>query len=370
MLVTGIRLFSYRSYDELRFDPEEKLNVIVGENAAGKTNILEAIYLCAIGRSFRTRRDQELINHASNGAYVGLDIENRTGRRKVEFKLKSGSRQVLIDGEPVRRIGELMGVLNAVLFSPEDLSLVKDSPEERRRFMDMELCQLRPAYFYRLQQYNSALKQRSALLRTALDTGVPPDPDHLDMWDDRLTELGGDIMLIRREFMDELSTLARDINRRITRGKEELFTFYKPNVAFPDGGRGDVRTALNAALYDSRQEDIRRGYTTRGPHRDDIGILLDERDVRVFGSQGQQRTAALSMKLSELALMRAEKGEPPVLLLDDVLSELDSGRQRELLSSAFDGQCFLTATSLDGLEDVPDMAVFECAGGKLTRVRR
>lgn len=369
MLVTGIRLYSYRSYDELRFDPGPKLNVIVGANAAGKTNVLEAVYLCAIGRSFRTRRDQELISMAANGAYVGIELENRGGRRKVEFKFRRDRKQVLIDGEPVRRIGELMGVLNAVLFSPEDLALVKDSPEERRRFMDMELCQLRPAFFYRLQQYNSALKQRSALLRSALETGVAPDPGYLDMWDDRLTELGGDIMLIRREFMDELSTLARDINRRITGGREELFTFYKPNVPFPDGDRGDVRTALSAALYNARGEDIRRGYTTRGPHRDDVGILLDGLDVRTFGSQGQQRTAALSMKLSELALMRSEKGESPVLLLDDVLSELDGDRQRELLSSAFDCQCFLTTTALDGLEGVPDMNVFECADGKLTAVR-
>ncbi|MBR0156907.1 MAG: DNA replication/repair protein RecF [Clostridia bacterium] len=368
MLITGVRLFSYRSYDELRFDPQPKLNVIVGPNAAGKTNILEAICLCAIGRSFRTRRDQDLINMASSGAYVGLELESRSGRRKIEFKFRRDGKQILIDGQQVRRIGELMGVLNTVLFSPEDLSLVKDSPEERRRFMDMELCQLRPAFFYRLQQYNAALKQRGALLRSGLETGLPPDPGMLDMWDDQLTELGGDIMLVRREFMDELSTLARDINRRITGGREELFAFYKPNVPFPDGDRGDVRTALNSALYNSRQEDIRRGFTTRGPHRDDIGILLDGHDVRTFGSQGQQRTAALSMKLSELALMRNEKGEAPVLLLDDVLSELDGDRQRELLSSAFDCQCFLTTTSLEGLEEVPNMTVFECAGGKLARV--
>ncbi len=368
MLVTGLRLHSYRSYDELRFEPSPGLNVIVGANAAGKTNVLEAICLCAIGRSFRTRRDQELINMAAAGAYVGLELESRGGSHRIEFKFRRDGKQVLIDGQAVRRMGELMGVLNAVLFSPEDLSLVKESPEARRRFMDMELCQLRPAFFYRLQQYNAALKQRGALLRTALETGVPPEESHLDMWDDQLTELGGDIMLIRREFMDELSTLARDINRRITGGREELYAFYKPNVPFRDGGRDEVRAALSSALYNSREEDIRRGYTTRGPHRDAVGILIGNTDVRVYGSQGQQRTAALSMKLSEIALMRSERGEAPVLLLDDVLSELDGDRQRELLSSAFDCQCFLTATALDGLEGVPDMTVFECANGALTRL--
>lgn len=367
LLVTGVRLHSYRSYDELRFEPCDKLNVIYGANAAGKTNILEAIYLCAVGRSFRTRRDAELINRSSHGAYVALDVVSRGANRRIEFKFSRGSKQVLIDGVPIKRMGELMGVFNAVLFSPEDLSLVKDSPEERRRFMDMELCQLRPAFFYRLQQYNAALKQRSALLKTALETGCAPDPIELDMWDDRLTELGGDIMLVRREFMDELSTLARDINLRITGGKEELFTFYKPNVRFDDGGRDDVRTALNNALYAARNEDIRKGMTTRGPHRDDVGILLDGLDVRVYGSQGQQRTAALSMKLSEIALMRSERGEAPVLLLDDVLSELDRSRQHELLSSAFDCQCFLTTATADGLENLPEMAVFICENGSLTR---
>ena len=366
MLVTGLRLHSYRSYDELRFQPSEKLNVIVGANAAGKTNVLEAIHLPAVGRSFRTRRDQELIKLGSAGAYVGIDLISRGARRRIEFKLREGGRQVLVDGEPIRRSGELIGILNCVLFSPEDLSLVKDSPEERRRFMDMELCQLRPVFYYRLSQYNAALRQRGALLRRAIEEGVAPDEGMLDMWDDRLTELGGDIMLLRRDFMDELSTLARDVNKRITGGREELFAFYKPNVPFPDGG--DVRTALDEALYRSRQEDIRRGFTTRGPHRDDIGILLDEHDVRVYGSQGQQRTAALSLKLSEIALMRSEKGEAPVLLLDDVLSELDHDRQRELLTSAFDCQCFLTATSLEGLEELGDMTVFECADGTLTRV--
>ncbi|MBQ3938846.1 MAG: DNA replication/repair protein RecF [Clostridia bacterium] len=368
MLVTGLRLHSYRSYDELRFEPAPRLNVIVGANAAGKTNVLEAICLCAIGRSFRTRRDQELINMSASGAYVGLELENRSGSRRIEFRFRRDGKQVLIDGKGVHRMGELMGILNAVLFSPEDLSLVKDTPEARRRFMDMELCQLRPAFFYKLQQYNAALKQRGALLRTAIETGVPPDESHLDMWDDRLTELGGDIMLIRREFMDELSTLARDINRRITGGREELYAFYKPNVSFQDGGRQDVRTVLSNALYNSREEDIRRGFTTRGPHRDDVGILIGDCDVRVYGSQGQQRTAALSMKLSEIALMRSEKGESPVLLLDDVLSELDGDRQRELLSSAFDCQCILTTTSLDGLSGVPNVTAFECADGTLTRL--
>jgi DNA replication and repair protein RecF len=370
-------LNGFRSYDHAELRPSEGMNLLYGANAAGKTNVLEAVFLCALGRSHRTSRDQEMIGHGRAGAYVGLELETKNGVRNVEIKLRTGDdvnknpkdkKQIFIDRQRAEKAGDLMGVLNVVMFSPEDLALVKASPDVRRRFMDMELCQLRPAFFYKLQQYNAALKQRSALLRAAIETGVQPDESHLDMWDDQLTELGGDIMLIRREFMDELSTLARDINRRITGGREELYAFYKPNVSFSDGGRDEVRAALSNALYNSREEDIRRGFTTRGPHRDDVGILIGDCDVRVFGSQGQQRTAALSMKLSEIALMRSEKGESPVLLLDDVLSELDGDRQRELLSSAFDCQCILTTTSPDGLEGVPDMTVFECANGKLAMI--
>ena len=368
--ITAVRLYCFRSYTELRFEPAKGLNVIVGANAAGKTNILESVFLAALGRSHRTRRDAELINSLSDKAYAGIELVSATGKHSIELKLFSGApKQVFIDGQRIRRMGELMGVLNAVMFSPEDLSLVKDSPETRRRFMDMELCQLRPAYFYRLQQYNAALKQRTALLKTSFP--FEPNIELLDMWDDKLAELGGSVMLLRRDFLDRLSTAARDLNRSITGNSsvghepEELFTYYKPSVPF----EGDLaRSALGDALCKARAEDIRRGCTTKGPHRDDIGILLNGRDVRVFGSQGQQRTAALSLKLSELALMRRIRGEAPVLLLDDVLSELDGDRQRELLSSAFDCQCFLTSTTLDGLEQVPNMTVFECSGGKLKKI--
>lgn len=365
MRITCVKLHDYRSYTELEIRPSSGLNVIVGPNAAGKTNVLEAIFLSALGRSHRTSRDAELINHSSRGGFVCIELDSRTGSHRIEIKLREGEhKQVLVDGKKLRRMGELMGVLNVVMFSPEDLSLVKDSPQERRRFMDMELCQLRPAYFYGLQQYNAALKQRSSLVKDSFP--VPPDPDLMEAWDARLSMLGGDIMLVRNEFMDDLSTIAHDLHRRITGGREQLFAYYKPNVPFEEG---EARRAVYQALAMSHDEDIRRGYTTRGPHRDDIGLKLGETDVRIYGSQGQQRTAALSLKLSEIALMRRDKGESPVLLLDDVLSELDVDRQRELLSSAFDCQCFLTTTALDGLENVPDMTVFECNEGRVSRIK-
>ncbi len=361
MRVTKLRLNGYRSYDSLDFSPQRGLNVIFGANAAGKTNVLEAIFFSALGRSHRTARDAELIGHGLSGAYVGVELAGLSGRRSIEMKLRCGERkQVFIDRLKAERIGELMGVLNVVMFSPEDLELVKAAPERRRRFMDMELCQLRPAYFFRLQKYNSALKQRGALIKESFPN--PPHPDMLDMWNEQLARLGGEIMRDRAAFVGELSEIAGDIHGRITAGAERLDISYSPNVEFSGE---DAAERLYYALSSSTQEDLRRGYATRGPHRDDMGLELNGCGVRIYGSQGQQRTAALSVKLSELTLMKKTKGEPPVLLLDDVLSELDCDRQRALLSSAFDCQCFLTATSLEGLEGLGGLHAFECTGGRL-----
>lgn len=366
MFVTGLRLHNFRSYEEMMFEPGTGLNVIIGPNAAGKTNILEAIFLSALGRSHRTKKDTELINRHSHGGYVGIDLVCGVGKRSIEMRLSDSERKsVKVDGSKLTRMGELMGVMNVVMFSPEDLSIVKSAPSERRRFMDMELCQLRPTYFYRLQQYNAALKQRGSLLKDMKAAAMGTDDRLLSLWDERLAELGGDIMAVRASFMEEIGDIACELHGRITDDLEELHVFYKPDVPFSEGR---VKATLYEALYSSHEQDIMRGYTTRGPHRDDIGMMLNGEDVRVFGSQGQQRTAALSLKLSELTVMKKEKREYPILLLDDVLSELDCDRQRALLSNAFECQCFLTATDLDGLEDVPDMRVFECFDGRLTRV--
>ena len=369
MYITAVRLYCFRSYTELRFEPAKGLNVIVGANAAGKTNILESVFLAALGRSHRTRRDAELINSLSDKAYAGIELVSATGKHSIELKLFSGApKQVFIDGQRIRRMGELMGVLNAVMFSPEDLSLVKDSPETRRRFMDMELCQLRPAYFYRLQQYNAALKQRTALLKTSFP--FEPNTELLDMWDDKLAELGGSVMLLRRDFLDRLSTAARDLNRSITGNSsvghepEELFTYYKPSVPFEGDG---ARAALGDALCKARAEDIRRGCTTKGPHRDDIGILLNGRDVRVFGSQGQQRTAALSLKIAQADYIESIKSEYPILLLDDIMSELDINRRMYLSQKIRDKQVLITSTDTDLIESTDNTKLFKIKNGSVVR---
>ena len=362
MEINRLRLNQYRSYAALDLRPGPGINAIVGDNAEGKTNSVEAVFLCALGRSHRTSRDAELIMGGCAGGYVGAELTNNTGSHLIEIKLRDGERKkIFIDRQMASRSGELMGLLNVVMFAPEDLSIVKDGPAERRRFMDMELSQTHPAYYYSLQRYNSALKQRNALLKE-------PDriaPGMLETWDEQLAALGEDIVMERCGFIDGLSTIAYDLHRSITGGREKLEVAYEPDIdpESPEGIYGEMLRALEK----SRAEDMRRGFTTRGPHRDDIGIALSGIDVRTFGSQGQKRTAALSLKLSELAFIRELKEEAPVLILDDVLSELDEGRQQLLMESMKDCQCFLTCTSLEGLKraGLGDMRVFRCRGGEM-----
>ncbi|MBQ7113940.1 MAG: DNA replication/repair protein RecF [Clostridia bacterium] len=371
MRATRLKLNYYRNYETLDLKPESGLNVIVGENAQGKTNAVEALFFCAFGRSHRTPRDQELINRGMSGAYVGLEAQTKSGERRIEMKLRAGERKkVFLDRLETKRTGELMGVINVVMFSPEDLELIKGAPAERRRFLDMELSQIRPAYYYRLQQYNAALKQRNALLKgepgRERPTAVRELRDELYVWDEQLAAAGADVMRMRMDFTRRLASVAEALHYRISGGRERLQVSYEASVDASEYG-GNLRGALEEVLYASAYEDIRRGYTTVGPHRDDLSVTFGGESVRTYGSQGQQRTAALSLKLSELQLLKEEKGEAPILLLDDVLSELDDPRQRALVEAMEGCQCFLTCTSLAGLEraGMKDIHAYRCENGTL-----
>ncbi|HWR21927.1 MAG TPA: DNA replication/repair protein RecF [Feifaniaceae bacterium] len=362
MQITLARLQQYRSYERLVWKPAQGLCVLLGENAAGKTNVLEALFLCALGRSHRTRHDAELIRYEQESAYVGLELSKRTGSHKIECRLfREGRREIKVDDMPLSRSGELLGTLHVVMFSPEDLRLIKQGPAERRRFMDMELSQLQPAYYYRLQQYNLALKQRNALLRNPSVT-----PALLAPWDEQLSILGAGLIHARAEFMEKLAALAGDLHRELS-GGETLRIAYEP--AFEPGNVQRTAERMQQGLFASLERDIRTGATQQGPHRDDIRMELNGADARAYGSQGQQRTAALALKLSELALMKELGGEPPVLLLDDVLSELDGTRQTMLARAMRDSQTFLTCTQLAGLADagITDMTVYRVADGTVTK---
>lgn len=361
MYLTRIQLRDYRNYQQADLVPGQGITVLYGDNAQGKTNALEAVYLCCTGRSHRTPRDKELVRWGEPAGWVRVELERRDGGHDVEILLPAAERkQVKVGGNLIARSGELMGHLNGVLFSPEDLRMVKDGPAERRRFVDMELSQIRPAYYYALQRYNRALSQRNHLLRE-----IPFKPqlkDTLPEWEEQLAASGAQIMEHRAQFIARLNEAAHENHLSISGGKEHLSVVYHPSVAL-EGERARLKEGLLRALSAAREQELRRGTTALGPHRDDLTLNLDGVDVRAFGSQGQQRTTALSLKLSELSVMREETGEWPVLLLDDVMSELDPQRRRQLLTRLEPVQTLVTLTDLSDLAGAPVDRAYRVSGG-------
>lgn len=364
MRITELQLMNFRNYTSLRLEPDEGLCVLTGNNAAGKTNILESIFLCALGRSHRTTRDAELIREGEQAGMVSLTMQTRGGTRTISCRLMQGERKrIRIDGAALTRSGELMGCLNTVLFAPEDLMLVKGGPGERRRFLDMEISQIKPEYYYTLQRYNEALKQRNALLKEEY-----LDMEQMDAWEEQLSYLGARITVERAAFLEKLTGIAGQVHLKLSDGKETLVLAYSRNLTGED--EENIAVSARDRLRDSRERDMYRGSTTTGPHRDDIVMDLDGSDVRVYGSQGQQRTVVLSLKLSELEIMRQLRGEPPVLLLDDVFSELDRRRQQMLLRAVGDCQTFITCTHLEELTaaGVDRMQVYRVEKGQVTEL--
>ena len=356
-----LQLRDYRNYEACALAPCEGVTVLLGDNGQGKTNLLEAVYLTCTGRSHRTRQDRELVRWGAEAASVKVRAERRDGSHEVQiFVPAAGRRRILISGQEISRSGELMGHVTGVLFSPEDLRTVKDGPAERRRFVDMALAQLKPAYYYAMQRYNRALRQRNELLRAA--AANPSLLATLDSWDEQLAASGAELMRQRRQYVERLSLEAGRTHRDIAGGREALRVDYRPSV---DGE--DARACLEA-LFAARESDVRRMTTSVGPHRDDVALMVDGRDVRAFGSQGQQRTAALSMRLAELAVMREALGEWPVLMLDDVMSELDPGRRCRLLERLEGVQTLVTCTDPDDLAGAKPGAVYRVSGASIARL--
>lgn len=334
MYVRALKLRDFRNYKEMETIFSPGLNIIYGQNGQGKTNIIEALFLCATGKSHRTAHDVDLINTEADSFCIDLFFQNEQGDRELQFKYnKKKQKFISIQEIPLRKIGELMGKFNAVIFSPEDLMMIKQGPALRRRFIDIALSQINPSYFYALQQYNKALLQRNTLLkqikknRDFIDT--------LDVWDQSLYQLGIEIIQSRKQFLDEISVLIEENHNFISEGKEILKLLYQPSV---------LPEQYLMKLKQATPGDIERESTSVGPHRDDYLYLLDGKDLKIYGSQGQQRTAVLSSKLAELQIMEKDIGEKPVLLLDDVLSELDLERQRLLFEKIKEIQTFVTCT--------------------------
>ncbi len=363
MHITKIQLQNFRNYAQAEIAPCEGVTVLYGNNAQGKTALIEAVTLCCTGRSHRTPRDRELIRWEQPFAKVRVEVEKADGAHEIDMLMNHTARKtVKVGGRTLQRSGELMGHLNGVLFAPEDLRIVKDGPAERRRFIDMELSQVRPGYYYALQNYNRALNQRNHLLREIAKN--PALRDTLDEWDMQLARFGAQIMERRRNFISLISESASQSHREISGGTEELKAVYQSAIASGESGAA-LTDVIVRALKMSRETDIRRGTSTVGPHRDDLALMLSGMDVRVYGSQGQQRTAALSLKLAELDIMHRESGEWPVLLLDDVMSELDPKRRRHLLKRFEGVQTIVTCTDMSDLAEAEIGAAYRIDHGTI-----
>lgn len=337
MRFKSIELSDFRNYKDLSLNFHPKTNILYGDNAQGKTNILEALYLCCTTRSHKASKDKEMIRIGKEEAHLRIGIEKEGIDHTIDMHLKKNrSKGIAIDGVPIKKSSELIGLVQVVFFSPEDLGIIKDGPGERRRFIDMELCQLDKVYLYDLARYNRIVGQRNNLLK---QIGFNKDLlDTLSIWDLQLEDYGKKIIKRRKEFVFQLNKIVYEIHKRISGGKEELFLEYEPNVT-----EDDFEKKLRGAM----ERDISQRTSTVGPHRDDIKFLIQDTDIRKFGSQGQQRTCALSLKLAEIEILRKEKKTEPILLLDDVLSELDRSRQNYLLDHIENIQTIITCTGLE-----------------------
>jgi DNA replication and repair protein RecF len=339
MYIQSLELNHFRNYDNLNIVFDKHTNILYGDNAQGKTNVLESIYIAATTKSHRGNKDKEMIMFHQDEAHIKLMILKHDVPLRIDMHLKKNkAKGIAINGIPIRKASELFGIFNVVFFSPEDLNIIKNGPSERRKFIDMELCQLDKVYVHDLISYNKILNQRNKLLKDISFSGQKELMETLDVWDMQLAEYGEHLIQGRGGFIERLNDIIRGIHGKITNDREYLMIQYEPDV---ESGK------MYQELVSHRERDLRLGSTTAGPHRDDIGFYNQTMDLRKYGSQGQQRTAALSLKLSEIELVKEQIKDVPVLLLDDVLSELDSKRQKNLLDGIEGVQTIITCTGLD-----------------------
>lgn len=340
MIIKSIELHNFLSYTQMQVTLSKGVNVFYGQNAAGKTNLAESIYFASLAKSSKNLKDKELINwEHKKGSIVKVIVDKDTYQQTIEIHLDSaGKKRATIDDAPVTKLGELVGTLKAVYFSPDELKLIKDSPQDRRRFLDISLCQQSKLYFYNLQKYNKVLKQRNQLLKNH------KDKDYLKpmikVCDKALIELGAYIIAERRAYIDAFKDIALSFNLALTQGAEVLEIAYQTEKVDPD----NIKQGLEKLYKNAFERDIRLEHTSVGPHRDDLMIFCNGTDLKKFGSQGQQRCAVLAMKIAEIKMFEQLTGEKPVLILDDVLSELDAERQAALLREVQSLQTIITST--------------------------
>ena len=337
MIIKSIELSDYRNYEQLSMEFSPGTNILFGDNAQGKTNILEAIYVSATTKSHKGTKDKDIIRFGKEEAHIRTHIEKAGVESRIDMHLrKNKSKGLAIDGQRVKKAADLIGLCNVVFFSPEDLGIIKNGPSERRHFVDMELCQLDSFYFYNLSNYNKIVEQRNTLLKDMVFNSQLRET--LNIWDMQLVSFGSKIIERRKLFVEQLNEIIHEIHLGLSGGKEHIRIQYEPDVEIED---------FQKRLVENQERDIRSKITSVGPHRDDFSFLVGDIDIRKFGSQGQQRTAALSLKLSEIELVKKITKDTPILLLDDVLSELDSNRQNYLLNSIGSIQTIISCTGLE-----------------------
>ena len=335
--VNSLKLKNFRNYDLLNVEFDGSTNIFYGNNAQGKTNILEAVYLSGTTKSHRGSKDRDMIRFGEDESHIETVVEKNGISYQIDMHLKKNSpKGIAINKMPIRKASELFGIVNLVFFSPEDLNIIKNGPGERRRFVDLELSQLDKVYLSNLANYNRIVNQRNHLLKeAAYNSDVLKT---LDIWDMQLVHYGNLIIQRRQEFVEQMNEIISGIHNKLTGGKESIRILYEPSNSY---------LTLEQALNKNKEKDLRIRSTSVGPHRDDIAFMIGDIDIRKYGSQGQQRTAALSLKLSEIELVKQSIHDTPVLLLDDVLSELDKHRQNYLLDSIHDIQTLITCTGMD-----------------------
>lgn len=361
MKVKKIFLKNFRNYEHCAVEFFDGVNILQGKNAQGKTNLLEAIYFCSIGKSLRVGREKEVINFKSDTSKIKLLIEKKYKNSEIYLIFsKFAKKTIKVDNIPIKKIGELLGEFNAVYFSPDELKLIKESPEDRRRFIDIHISQTSKQYFYLLGRYEKILLSRNRILKENYNNKNLKDL--IEIYNKQLIDIGSNIILYRLDFVRKLSPIADDCHKYLTNNNENLKIIY---TGINENNLQAIKNMFKLKLEASFEKDLKLGFTTVGPHRDDLKILINDIDIRIYGSQGQQRTVALSLKLAELEIIKQEVGEMPVLLLDDVLSELDVNRRNRLLKFCTKTQTFITGTDF---EYNKDYHYFKTDNGVITNI--
>ena len=355
MWIKKIKIKNFRNYESEEINLEKNINIFYGQNAQGKTNIIESIFLCSLGKSFRTKKDKEMIKLNEQNTVVEVEYEksDRDGKIKIEIGNK---KNIYLNGIKIKKLSELLGNLNIVIFTPDDINILKGGPQNRRRFLDIMISQLRPNYMHILNLYIKTMEQRNNYLRQIKEEHK--DENLLEIWDEKLAEYAIKIYEYRKEFIEKIIKKLDIIHKNITNGEEQIELEYVTEC--------DSKEKYLKLLKERRKLDIIKGFTTKGVHRDDFMIYINRKDIKIFGSQGQNRTAMLSLKLAELQVIYDEIGEYPILLLDDFMSELDKTRRKNFLENIEGTQVIITGTEKLDIENL-EYLEYNVSNGKVLK---